>query len=544
MSSILADKSVLIVEDYSTMRKAIRDMLYTLDAEQVSEADNGANALAAMSKTQFDVILCDYNLGPGRNGQQVLEEARHRKLIAYHCLFFIIAAEQSAAMVLGAMDAKPDEYIAKPFNAQQLFVRLERNLLRKAALRNVEKEIERGDLSQAILNCDQLLTEDNPRMRSHLYKLRAELALQVEDYDKAAEIYQHQLLQRDLPWARLGMGIVAYQRGHVADAIEIFQHLLQDNPLFMEGYDWLSKALEAERDLSAVQSVLSKAVELSPQSILRQKKLAGTADKNGDFSIAESAYKAALSLSKYSVHKSSADFSNLAKLYCKTQATDQAQHILSQMRHEFPNDSEAELRAAVLEVELNKSSGNDEAAAASLQQVLQLSRQLGNNLPQELQLEVVRSCYQFGEAQQADCLVGELIKTHIDDDAFIDDIRTLQNQVGVGGNSEDLIQKTKRALVRANNKGVSLYRQGKFDDALALFEQAMTSMPDNKTIVLNMLKIVIHDLKANGPDHDKLVRAKSLLRKAKQIRIDDGKLKVMRNEFAGLLRQQAQTRKP
>jgi len=544
MSSILADKSVLIVEDYSTMRKAIRDMLYTLDADQVSEADNGANALAAMSKTPFDIILCDYNLGPGRNGQQVLEEARHRRLIGYHCLFFIIAAEQSAAMVLGAMDAKPDEYIAKPFNAQQLFVRLERNLLRKAALRIVEKEIERGDLSQAIHNCDRLLTEDNPRMRSHLYKIRAELALQVEDYDKAAEIYQHQLLQRDLPWARLGMGIVAYQRGHVADAVEIFQHLLQDNPLFMEGYDWLSKALEAERDLSAVQSVLSKAVELSPQSILRQKKLAGTADKNGDFSIAESAYKAALSLSKYSVHKSSADFSNLAKLYCKTQATEQAQHILSQMRHEFPNDSEAELRAAVLEVELNKNSGNDEAAAASLQQVLQLSRQLGNNLPQDLQLEVVRSCYRFGERQQADCLVGELIKTHIDDDAFIDDIRTLQSQVGAGGNSEDLIQKTKRALVRTNNKGVSLYRQGKFDDALTLFEQAMTAMPDNKTIVLNMLKIVIHALKANGPDHDKMIRAKSLLRKAKQIRIDDGKLKVLRSEFAALLRQQTQTPKP
>ena len=189
MKSILPGKSILIIEDYAAMRKAIRDMLYTLEADKISEADNGANALALMGKTSFDIVLCDYNLGVGKNGQQVLEEARYRKLIGSQCIFIIITAEQTASMVLGAMDSKPDEYLTKPFNAQQLYSRIERNLLRKQYLHSVESEIERGNLLQAIQNCERLLQQDDKKMRLQLLRLRAELACSVGDFDSARRVY-------------------------------------------------------------------------------------------------------------------------------------------------------------------------------------------------------------------------------------------------------------------------------------------------------------------------------------------------------------------
>lgn len=537
MKPILAGKSILIVEDYPAMRKAIRNMLYTLDADLITEADNGENALLAMGKTNFDVVLCDYNLGAGKNGQQVLEEARLQKLISYHCVFIIIAGEQSASMVLGAMDSKPDEYLAKPFNAQQLFVRLERNLTRKALLHTIEKEVERGNLSQAIQQCDKLLAGNHKKVRTHLLKMRAELATLTGDFDTGRQIYADILLERDLPWARLGLGIIDFQQGDLAKAAANFEDLLRAHPLFLEGYDWLSKVYEAEDKLQEVQEVVNQAVDLSPQSILRQKKLAETADKIGNLEVAKKAYKATVSLGKNSIYKSCSDFTNLAKLYTKTHAEGDALKTLAQMRKEFVNDPEAELRAITLEAELHQNNGNTEQAGLCLQKALLLHQQLGTNTPKDLQLDIARSCFLQNQAGPAEAILGGLIKTHIDDEQFLDDLRRMQSSVGMANHSEDLIQNAKRALVATNNQGVALYKQGKFKEAMALFEKAIASMPDNKTIIINMLKITLHDLKASGMDEDKLLRAQALFKKARQIHIDRHKLGILQMEFSNLLRQ-------
>ena len=536
MKSILAGKSILIVEDYPAMRKAIRDMLYTLEADTIVEADNGVNAMNAMSKARFDVVLCDYNLGSGKNGQQVLEEVRFRKLIDYNCLFIIIAAEQSAGMVLGAMESKPDEYLTKPFNAQQLFVRLERNLLRKDLMQTIEKAVERGNLSQAIHHCDTLLTKGHKRMRTHLLKMRADLAILVGDFDTGRQIYYDVLQERDLPWARLGLGIIDFQQGNLEQAASEFEDLLREYPLFLEGYDWLSKVFETEEKWLDVEEVLNQAVDLSPQCILRQKKLAITADKNGHVEVAEKAYKAAVSLGKYSIYKSCSDFTNLAKLYSKVSNSEAALKTLADMRQEYVNNPEAELRASTLESDLHNISGNEEMASLSLQKALALHKQIGGKTPKDLQLDIARSCYLQSRPAEAEAIMDGLIKTHIDDEAFLKDVRSMQSDIGMENHSEELIQNTKRALVATNNKGVQLYKQGKFKEAMALFDKAMAVMPDNKTIIINMLKIIMHDLKASEINEEKLIRAQALFKKARQINIDSQKLGGLQMEFSHILR--------
>ena len=516
------------------MRKAIRDMLYSLEADIVIEADNGMNALNAMAKQHFDIVLCDYNLGDGKNGQQVLEEARHRKLLGYRSIFIIITAEQTASMVLGAMDSKPDEYLTKPFNAQQLYSRIERNFSRKRYLQSVELEIQRGNLAQAIQNCDQLIEQDDKKMRSQLLKLRAELAINVGDFDTARHIYSAILDERELPWARLGLGIVDFQQGNIEEAIKIFEFLVADSPLFLEGYDWLSRAYETENKLQDAQLVLNQAVDLSPQSILRQKKLAETADKNGDLGIAEKAYKAAVVLGKNSIYKSCSDFSNLAKVYSKKDSAIEALKTLQAMRHEYVNSPEAELRAATLEAEVHKKLGNEDLSQQAFEKSMAITQELGDKMPKDLQLEVVRSCFLHHQNEQAEVLLETLVKTHVDDDQFMNDLRRMQTSIGLEDHAETLIQNTKRQLVAINNKGVALYKQGKFQEAMALFEQATQAMPDNKTIILNFLKILVHDLKSTPITSEKIIRTKALMDKAKKIGIDRHKLGVLQMEMAKL----------
>jgi len=534
MKPILADKTILVVEDYPPMRKAIRDMLHTLEADMIFEADNGANAIAAMGKNNFDIVLCDYNLGPGKNGQQVLEEARYRRLLPIHAIFIIITAEQTASMVLGAMDSRPDEYLTKPFNTQQLFNRIERNLQRKSFLHRVEQEIDRGNLPQAIAHCNQLLAKGDKKMRTPLLKQRAELAISVGDFATARKIYQEVLEQRDLPWARLGLAIVDFHEGNVDQTISILEALIADNPLFLESYDWLSKVYETiDKPLDA-QAVLLNAVDVSPQSLHRQKKLAETADRNGSNAVAEMAYKATVDLSKHSIYKSCSDFSKLAKLYCKTNSPTEALKTLQDMRQEYINSPEAELRAATLETDLHKSLGHEEMSKQAFETVMALNQQLDGKLPKDLQLDVARSCFLNNQTQQAETLLKDLIKANIDDDQFIDDLRRMQSNIGMKDHSEEMIQATKRELVAINNKAVALYKQGKFQEAMDLFEQAVLTLPDNKTIILNMLKIMVHDLKSNQVSFDKLVKVQSLMKKAKQIGIENQKLGGMQLELAKL----------
>lgn len=536
MKRVLGGKAILVVDDYPVMRKAIRDMLYTLEADTVYEADCGQSALEAMKKTRFDIVLCDYNLGEGRNGQQVLEEARYLNLLGYHTIFIIIAADQTSSMVLGALESKADEYMAKPFNAQQLFVRLERNLARKKLVQRIERDMDWGRYQQAIRLCDRLLEDPDIKLRIHLLKMRAELAVLVNDFETGRQIYRDILLERDLPWARLGLGIIEFHSGNLQLAHAIFAELLKLHPMYLDGYDWMSKVYEAEDRLQEVLDVLNQAVDLSPQSILRQKKLAETADKSGNVELAEKAYKATVSLGKHSIHKSCSDFSNLAKLYCKTQAEEQALKILHDMRQEYCNNPEAELRAVSLEVELHSNSGNEEQAKLCLQKAVAMQKLMGRQAPKDIQLDIVRNCFLQNQNEEADAILEGLIKAYVDDDDFLNDMRRMQASIGLHDYSEALIENTKRALVATNNQGVTLYRQGNFKGAMELFEQAMIMMPDNKTILSNMLNIIMLDLKTGEVTPEKLKRARALFKKARQINVDRHKLSILQTEFSLVLR--------
>ena len=71
----LSSKTYLVIDDLADMRSMIRSMLVAYGVTNIDMAGNGKDAIKSLSKTQYDVVLCDYNLGEGKDGQQVLEEA-------------------------------------------------------------------------------------------------------------------------------------------------------------------------------------------------------------------------------------------------------------------------------------------------------------------------------------------------------------------------------------------------------------------------------------------------------------------------------------
>ena len=531
MAINLSSQKILVVEDQSIMRETIKHILGSFGARLIVEAESGINAITAMRIDRFDLVLCDYNLLRGKNGQQVLEEARYLRLLPVNAVFIMVTCEQSQDMVLSAIDNKPDDYLIKPFNRQQLLSRIERCYARKKYLTSIENEIDSGNLYQAIQHCKKLLEQDDKKMRLQLLKMYAELTLKVGDFKAAEAIYQEILNERDLPWARLGLGVVAFFMGYHDQAIKVFQDLIEQYPMLLEAYDWLVKAYESiGNDENAVSS-LNSAVTLSPMSILRQKKLACLADKTENLPVAKRAYAATIKLGKNSIHRSSSDYSGLANVYLKSNAANEALRILYELNQQFHNDPEAKLRAALLETGIHQAKGNKDLAQHAYERVFKLNEQFSKQTSRELRLEMAKTFYLNGNTETCDGILNDLIKTNIDDKLFIRDIVTLCDTIIGNNHAETLIQQIKKELVDINNKGVSLFQDGNIKGALSVFEQAITKMPDNHTIISNMIKIIIHDIKTSKPDPEKIMTAQSYINKAIKIGIPHNQISGLQAEL-------------
>jgi len=510
-------KKILVIEDQAIIRETIKHILYSLGVRHIVEAGTGVNGIVEMRRSQFDIVLCDYNLGDGKNGQQVLEEAKHFKLLSFNAVFIMITVEQSKNMVLSALDCKPDDYLIKPFNRLQLSTRIERCIVRKEYLASIEREIDIGNIYQAIQNCEKLLQQGNKKTRLHVLKIRADLALVIRDFKAAKKIYQEILQERDIPWAKLGMIVIVFFDGNYEQAVESLQQFIGQYPMMLEAYDWLAKSYEALGNNEEALVTLNLAIDLSPQTILRQQRLALLADKTENIEVAKKAYKAAVNLGKHSVYGSSSDFSGLAKAHLKSNSAGDALKILNDMNKCFFNDPDSRLRAAILEIEIQKAKNNGVVAQKPYEKAFKLNEQFGKQIARELRLEMAKISHLSGASEMTDEILADLIKTNIDDKCFIGEIDKMCNAF-IGDNyANDLISRIKQELVDINNEGVNLFKEGRIKDALAIFEDAVEKMPNNQAITLSLLKIIIHDLKTSKPDPKKTMLVQAYINKAIKI---------------------------
>ena len=110
--------TILIVDDYKTMLRIIRNLLKQLGFNNVDEAADGAAALQKLRGKEFDLVISDWNMEP-MTGYQLLKEIRSdEKMKAMP--FIMITAESKTENVIAAKKAGVNNYIVKPFNAATL----------------------------------------------------------------------------------------------------------------------------------------------------------------------------------------------------------------------------------------------------------------------------------------------------------------------------------------------------------------------------------------------------------------------------------------
>ena len=119
------DKSmnVLIVDDYKTMLRIIRNLLKQIDFNNVAEASDGADALSKLRTGNFGLVISDWNMAP-MTGLQLLQEVRADARLKT-TPFIMVTAESKTENVVAAKQAGVSNYIVKPFNAETLKGKIE-----------------------------------------------------------------------------------------------------------------------------------------------------------------------------------------------------------------------------------------------------------------------------------------------------------------------------------------------------------------------------------------------------------------------------------
>lgn len=109
---------ILIVDDFSTMRRIIKNLLRDLGFNNTHEADDGATALPLLQSTNFDFIVTDWNM-PGMQGIDLLKAVRADENLK-HLPVLMVTAESKREQIVEAAQAGVNGYVVKPFTAQTL----------------------------------------------------------------------------------------------------------------------------------------------------------------------------------------------------------------------------------------------------------------------------------------------------------------------------------------------------------------------------------------------------------------------------------------
>jgi len=115
---------ILIVDDFSTMRRIIKNLLRDLGFTNLTEADDGNTALPLLQNGNFDFLITDWNM-PGMSGLELLRKVRAEERLA-DLPVLMVTAEAKREQIIEAAQNGVNGYIIKPFTAQTLQEKLDK----------------------------------------------------------------------------------------------------------------------------------------------------------------------------------------------------------------------------------------------------------------------------------------------------------------------------------------------------------------------------------------------------------------------------------
>ncbi|MFO1388029.1 response regulator [Cellvibrio sp.] len=488
----------LVVDDMPDVRVAISGMLRVFGVQHVDVVANGEQAMDACFGNHYHMVLCDYNLGPGRDGQQVLEELRYRNRLNNTSIFVMVTAETSREMVLGALEYQPDDYVAKPITQALLRQRLDRVLLRHRELYSIKQAMDEKDYAAAEQRCADRLNA-NTSYRGACLQIQAEMNLRLLNFKRAEDIYRGVLNERPVLWAKLGLGKTQVLKKEYAQAEGNLKEVIRDDRRVVEAHDLLADAYLGQGDTILAQQAMQDAAEVSPKSVMRQRRLAELSKLNADMQACLEASRRVIKTARNSVYESPDDYFNLARNLADMSKEGEPNadkyvketfEVLQKLEKRPYFDVSADVQSNALKSRSLLNNNKAEAADPFLEKAKNLYNDRKEELKPEVGLDVAQTLIVKGDKAAADEVLHELVEKFPTHEAVVAKADSMSDTPKSKEGRKKVADMTKA--------GIDYYESKEYKKAVETFRNAIGIFPGHIGLNLNLVQAVIAEVKIHG----------------------------------------------
>ncbi len=507
----------LVIDRASETRAALGQALAEAGVATIDYANRQTAALGLIQNHDYDVVLCEYDLGGGMDGVHLFEACQQHYLLKPSCIFMMVTGERRQAQVMGAAELVPDGYLLKPFSTGDFIDRLNRAQRRKARFRTIDNAVRAGDYLGAVSACDREMALRPPNEAEDFLRMKTFLLLRLGEHQSAVESSTAALDLRDSAWARLGLGKAHFGLKDYERARECFETVKRDHELAMESYDWLARTLSVQGDMTAAQATLAQALQRSPLTAQRQTALGRLAERNGELDTAENALSQALNLSRGSFWPDISLYCELGRVQLARDDIGGARRTIQRLRREVSSTNEAvEPICELIEAAALEKLDDRKASAELFEHACETLREQDDPLPGVL-IEAARQAYTRRRQEAGAALVRSALGAASDDPAVIASVESLYHGLGEPEMGRQMVAEVTRDLSQLNNDAVNAVRDGNLSAAADMFINALHGRSGNVQLLLNAVNTLLSCVNQQGwNDHYMDMAQRYLARVRKQ----------------------------
>jgi DNA-binding response OmpR family regulator len=398
-------KRFLVIDDQPLAREALRTIAQTVGAFAVEFASNYQDAIYRIRNNVPDIILCDYVLGDGRSGQQLLEELRRFNLLPDETIFMMVTGEQSYEQVVSAVELVPDDYIIKPFSPDKLLLRLDRIVEKKNFFAGYYKEKRRQDYARALAILEAKRDSEAGRpYRFEILRQTAEVQMANGQAESAEATYRGILESYNFPWARAGVARSLHKQNRLTEARHEIDQVVAGTPHYFDASDVKASICMAQGEPEEAQKVLDAVAKKTPRNYQRKRLLAEAASLNGDVDTARSAMADVIANDTMPGAISAGDRLAMARSHVAANDQISAEKVLVSLRETEVQNMDLAEQASYASLLAISSPGKGKPRFSGLRPAL-----ISAELSGPARLDVMRAALNLDDKELADCQCEHLM---------------------------------------------------------------------------------------------------------------------------------------
>jgi len=523
---------IAIVEDNATARTNLRSHLMAIDNYEIASYSNGKELRNGLRLNNVDIILMDFHLGQSKNGVEWIQQLQESGLFKPNMGLVFVTSDGMPQTIGQILDLHPDFILIKPYTIKSLRLNLSHYLkLRRETMPVLNYMAQDNDDLALKLISQKLTNLNNIRFKNDFLKLKGRLLMREKHFNEAIALYSDVLKKSSkVLWAHWGLIKSEFFTGKWQQCQKMLNHLVSESLTKDKAYEWLASVAIGKEQYKEAESLLNnvKDSDLSIQSTrlkilcykmlnkhdlaqhLLEKKI------QSNLTVKDRMVDYAMELARLHIHMAESLVKNTENASEAQIKEEKIANLLAARKligkaNRGVSDRQSELQKTYMLALAFLLEGDNEKAEKMIEQASSL--QTVSNMKTATLLDAVKIWFGIGNTNKANEILMEC------DDALLlqeNHIERLICAEIISEIEEDNNLQKERAL-QSNDKGMKLYANKSYSDALMCFYKAYKTLPGVPAFALNLLQCM-----ADMEQYEyKGIEAETLYKDLSQISLSD-----------------------